>query len=561
MLLKLLVFLLATLHLSTSFADACPSWSIERARSEIGELQQTVNTWDEQYHGQGTSPVADEIYDQSRQRLKHLQQCFDLNNVDSPLASARGSMAHPVAHTGVEKLADDQAVTRWMQGKQNVWIQPKVDGVAVSLVYRQGRLVRLLSRGDGIQGHDWSRHIPFLGGITQHLAQPLDLNLQGELYWRLGDHVQSAAGGLNVRGTVAGLMARKQLSAEQGAGIGLFVWDWPEGPSTQAERLTKLTELGFPDSQRYSMPIATDADAAHWRQHWYRSPLPFATDGVILRQDSRPHAERWRVNAPYWIAAWKHPFAQALTEVREVHFRIGRTGKVTPVLQLQPITLDDRRITQVSLGSLARWHAQDIRPGDLVAISLAGLTIPRLEQVVHRSVLRQPVLPPASGQFHPLSCWQISPGCEQQFVARLAWLSGKQGLDMPHVGVATWRNLVQAGLVNNLTDWLALTGEQLHPLPGFSPASVERLLQAFDNARARPFPQWMHALGIPAPRNADLTAGWSSLAARTAEQWSREPDIGTTRAEHLLAFFSHPHVQTLAAQLLIQDIDGFQKTL
>lgn len=561
MLLKLLVFLLAALHLSTSLADACPSWPIERARSEIGQLQETVSTWDKQYHGQGISPVADEIYDQSRQRLKRLQKCFDLKSVDSPLSSARGPSAHPVAHTGVEKLADEQAVTRWMKGKQNVWIQPKVDGVAVSLIYRQGRLARLLSRGDGLQGHDWSRHIPVLGGITRQLSQPLDLTLQGELYWHLDDHVQSTAGGLSARGTVAGLMARKQLSADQGRGIGLFVWDWPEGPSTQAERLATLTELGFADSQRYSKAIASEAEAAHWRQHWYRSPLPFATDGVILRQDSRPPAERWRANAPYWIAAWKHPLAQALTEVLEVQFRIGRTGKVTPVLQLQPVALDDRRITQVSLGSLARWQTLDIRPGDQVAISLAGLTIPRLEQVVHRSVLRQPVLPPASGQFHPLSCWQASPGCEQQFIARLAWLSSKQGLDMPHVGVATWRNLVQAGLVSTLADWLALTGEQLHPLPGFSPASAERLLHAFDNARARPFQQWLHALGVPAPRNADLTAGWSSLAARTAEQWSREPGIGTTRAEQLLAFFSHPQVQTLAAQLLIQDIDGFQNTL
>ncbi|MEG0859977.1 MAG: NAD-dependent DNA ligase LigB [Pseudomonas sp.] len=560
MLLKLLVCLLAALHVPTTFAEACPSWPIERARSEVGQLHAAVTTWDEQYHGQGISAVADEIYDQSRHRLKHLQECFELKSVDSPLASARGPIAHPVAHTGVEKLADDQAVTRWIEGKQNVWIQPKVDGVAVSLIYRQGRLARLLSRGDGIHGHDWSRHIPYLGGITRQLPQPLDLTLQGELYWCLEDHVQAAAGGLNARGTVAGLMARKQLDAEQGAGIGLFVWDWPEGPSTQAARLAKLAELGFPDSQRYSMAIATDSEAAHWRQHWYRSPLPFATDGVILRQDSRPPAERWRANAPYWIAAWKHPFAQALAEVRDVHFRVGRTGKVTPVLQLQPVVLDDQRITQVSLGSLARWQTLDIRPGDQVAISLAGLTIPRLEQVVHRSLHRVSLQPPASGQFHALSCWQASPGCEQQFIARLAWLSGKQGLDMPRVGVATWRKLVRAGLVSTLADWLALTGEQLRQLPGFSTASAERLLQVVDNSRTRPFQQWLHALGIPAPRNADLSADWSSLATRTAEQWSRESAIGTTRAEQLLAFFSHPHVQALAAQLLIQDIDGFHNT-
>ncbi|MGH8379551.1 NAD-dependent DNA ligase LigB [Pseudomonas sp.] len=558
MLLKLLVYLLVALYLSTTHAEECPAWPIDRARNKTGQLRETLAKWDEHYHSLGISLVPDELYDQSRQRLKYLQDCFNLKNVDNPLASARGPIAHPITHTGVEKLADDQAVAQWMQGKQNVWIQPKVDGVAVSLVFRQGKLLQLLSRGDGVQGHDWSRHIPYLSGVTRQLPQPLDLTLQGELYWRLDGHVQSAAGGLNVRGTVAGLMARKQLSAEQGAGIGLFVWDWPEGPTTQTERLARLAELGFPDSQRYSVAIVTHDEAAHWRQHWYRSPLPFATDGVILRQDSRPPAERWRANAPYWIAAWKHPFAQAMAEVREVHFRVGRTGKVTPVLQLQSVMLDDRRITQVSLGSLARWQSLDIRPGDQVAISLAGLTIPRLEHVVHRSVHRPLVHPPASGRFHPLSCWQASPGCEEQFTARLTWLSGKQGLDMPRVGVATWRNLVQAGLVSTLADWLALTSEQIRQLPGFSAASAERLLQGFESARARPFQQWLHALGIPAPRSAELGLDWHSLAARTADQWSSEAGVGTARAEQLLAFFSHPQVQALAEQLLDQGIEGFQ---
>ena len=560
MLFKLLACL-AALHLPAVHAGQCPSWSSERARSEVAHLHETLANWDEHYHRLGIALVADEIYDQSRQRLNHLQVCFDLQTVDNPLASARGPILHPIAHTGVEKLADEQAVTRWMQGKQNIWIQPKVDGVAVTLVFRQGRLQQLLSRGDGVQGHDWSRHIPYLGSITRQLPEPLDLTLQGELYRRLDGHVQSAAGGLNARGTVAGLLARKRLSDEQGAEIGLFVWDWPEGPKRQAQRLNRLAELGFPDSQRYSVAIATQADAAHWRQHWYRSPLPFATDGVILRQDSRPPAERWRANAPYWIAAWKHPFAQALAEVREVHFRIGRTGKVTPVLQLQPVKLDDRRISQVSLGSLRRWQTLDIRPGDQVAISLAGLTIPRLEQVVHRNVHRPPVQAPADGQFHALSCWQASAGCEEQFIARLAWLSGKQGLDIPRLGAATWRTLVQAGLVTTLADWLTLTEEQLQQLPGFSAASATRLLQGFDSARARPLRQWLQALGLPAPRNAELGADWPSMALKTAEQWSSEVGIGTTRAEQLVAFFAHPHVQALAEQLLIQGIEAFQSQL
>ncbi|MCO7515906.1 NAD-dependent DNA ligase LigB [Pseudomonas guariconensis] len=551
--------LIVALFVLSSMAHAgdCPAWADERARKEVAQLRQTLARWDDHYHRQGISLVPDELYDQSRQRLLQLQGCFALAYTDNPLASARGTIAHPIAHTGVAKLVDEHAMERWMRGKHGVWIQPKVDGVAVSLVYRQGQLVRLLSRGDGVRGHDWSRHVPQLAGVVRQLPQPLDLVLQGELYWRLDEHVQATAGGANARGTVAGLMARRQLTAEQGAGIGLFVWDWPEGPASQGERLARLASLGFPDSQQFSVAIDSPAQAAHWRQHWYRSPLPFASDGVILRQDSRPPAQRWRAQAPYWIAAWKYPYRRAMAEVRKVHFRVGRTGRVTPVLHLQPLLLDDRRISQVSLGSLARWQALDIRPGDQVAISLAGLTIPRLENVVHRSVQRAPLSVPEPGRYHPLSCWQDSEACREQFIARLAWLGGKQGLAMPRVGTAAWAQLVESGLVGTLDGWLALTRDELLRVPGIAETRAEQLQQAFAQARRQPFPRWLRALGVPAPKDLELGPDWQTLAARSPTQWMAEPGIGRHRAEQLHAFFQNEDVQILAKQLHRHAIEGF----
>jgi DNA ligase (NAD+) len=104
------------------------------------------------------------------------------------------------------------------------------------------------------------------------------LLVQGELFWRLTGHVQAKVGSLNARSTVAGLMARKELAPEQGAGIGLFIWDWPQGPASLPARVALLDELGLPGTVPYSQPIQTFADAEHWRDHWYRSPLPFASD-------------------------------------------------------------------------------------------------------------------------------------------------------------------------------------------------------------------------------------------------------------------------------------------
>ena len=547
-----LIFCLPTLH-----AQPCPSWTPERAATELDQLRKTLAHWDDQYHRLGVSQVADEIYDQSRERLKRLQQCFAAHADANPLATAAGPITHPVPHTGFGKLADESAVQAWLRGKQDVWVQPKVDGVAVSLVYQDGVPVRLLSRGDGVHGHDWSRHLPRLQAIPAQLPQALDLVLQGELYWRLDGHVQASAGSVNARSIIAGLMARKEVSAAQGQGVGLFVWDWPMGPETQQARMAQLQALGFGESARFSLPVSGIDEVAKWREHWYRSPLPFATDGVILRQDQRPPASRWKAQAPYWIAAWKHPFATALAEVREVRFKVGRTGRITPLLRLQPFTLDDRRVTQVSLGSLARWRSLDIRPGDQVAISLAGLTIPRLEHVVHRSSERVPVDPPSPGRFDAMSCWQASPGCEEQFIARLTWLSGRQGLGLAHVGPGVWRSLVQAERVNTLADWLRLRKEDLLPLGDFGPVRAERILESFATARSRPFVQWLRALGVPAPRGLALPGDWAGLGARNVSQWKREPGVGMHRAEQLQRFFNDPAVVALAQELRSEAIEGF----
>lgn len=539
-------------------ADTCPDWQAERARREAEALQAQLAEWDHSYHRQGRSPVADELYDQSRQRLEQWRGCFRLPSVkpDTP-ADAGGPVRHPTAHTGLDKLPDTEAVQAWMKGREGLWIQPKVDGVAVTLVYRQGRLHQAISRGNGLSGQDWTASARKIPAIPDSLPIPRDLVLQGELYWRLPDHVQARQGSLNARGRVAGLMARHLLDSKEAADIGLFVWDWPEGPATQEERLAGLQALGFPDSKTYSQPIGDFTEAERWRNHWYRQPLPFASDGVVLRQSRRPAAKRWLAQPPYWSVAWKYPHAQALAHVRKVSFNIGRTGRITPMLELTPVRLDDRQIKRVSLGSLPRWQALDIRPGDQVAISLAGLTIPRLDSVIWRSREREPLPVPDPQRFHALSCWQYGPGCESQFLARLRWLSGKQGLDLPHLGGGTWEKLLASGRINRLLDWLTLEEEELATIAGFGPHSRTQWLETVQLARQRPFGRWLKALGLPPNAAAPLEEPWPVLADRTAEAWQAIPGVGTERAMQLSAFFRDQDVQDLAESLRNAGIAGF----
>jgi DNA ligase (NAD+) len=327
--LRLLLVFLAACTALNAHAD-CPKWPATQAKSEIAALQKQIDQWDDAYHREGRSLVVDELYDQSLQRLSAWRECFRLPSPAEPLRTASGTVTHPIAHTGLDKIHKAEAVQAWLRDRHDVWVQPKVDGVAVTLVYRQGMLQQAISRGDGISGQDWTTSAQRINAIPQRLKQPLDLQVQGELYWRLDKHVQARSGSVNARAAVAGLMNRKSFTAEQAAGIGLFVWDWPQGPVDLPERISRLAALGFATIEPYSHPASDFAEAQKWRDHWYRSPLPFATDGVVLRQSQRPPAERWQARAPYWAVAWKYPFAQALAEVRKVNFKIGRTGRITP---------------------------------------------------------------------------------------------------------------------------------------------------------------------------------------------------------------------------------------
>ena len=177
--LRLFFGFLLTLTCLTANATDCPDWPPARAQEEITALQKRIDLWDDSYHREGRSLVADELYDQSRALLSEWRECFDSGPWAEPLRTAGGTVAHPIAHTGLEKLRDGRAVETWLKDRGDVWIQPKVDGVAVTLIYRNGWLHQAISRGDGMTGHDWTASARQITTIPQKLPQPLDLLFSG----------------------------------------------------------------------------------------------------------------------------------------------------------------------------------------------------------------------------------------------------------------------------------------------------------------------------------------------------------------------------------------------
>jgi len=363
---------------------------------------------------------------------------------------------------------------------------------------------------------------------------------------------------MNAQAKVAGAMMRQDNSALLDH-IGIFIWAWPDGPATMDERLQALTRAGFDLTESWTHKVSSVEEVEKLRHRWLTSPLPFVTDGVVIRSAQEPAGNRWLPGDGSWVIAWKYAPVARIAEVRSITFAVGRTGRIAVVATLEPVQLDDKRVQRVNLGSVGRWQALDIAPGDQVQVSLAGQGIPRLDSVVWRGSNRQKPVPPAS-RFTPLTCFYASPECHEQFMARLAWLSSSQVLNIEGLGDAGWKALHQAHHFEHLFSWLALTQEQLQHTPGLSAQRGLRLWHQFNQARRQPFTRWLEALGVPVPRVAMRALGdrhWQQLQSRDPLRWQQVPGIGVEKARRLAEFIHHPTVNALTSWLNEQGVPGF----
>ncbi|GLR08892.1 NAD-dependent DNA ligase LigB [Mixta theicola] len=527
----------------------CPRWTPVRATEEIAHLQRQLRSWDKAYYRDGQTLIDDALYDSLQQRLRQWQHCFQPTAApDRPAWADNGTASHPVAHTGVKKLPDKLAVAYWMQGKGPLWIQPKVDGVAVTLVYRQGELVALISRGDGLKGQNWLDKAAYIPALPQQIPdkRPV-LVLQGELFLTVTDHRQATDGGSNARAQVAGALMRRQPSPLLSQ-LGIFIWAWPDGPQTMALRQTALKQLGFGLASAWTQPVINEEEVALWRARWFRSPLPFVTDGVVIHQARRSAGKQWLPGSNEEVAAWKYNPPVISSEVQSIDFPIGRTGKIAVVLNVAPVQLDDKTVRRVSLGSLARWQALDIVPGDQVAIGLAGQGIPHLEKVIWRVIQRNRPKPPDPQNYHSLSCFYNSADCRKQFLSRLSWLSQREVLDLPGIQRSTWQRLLQHPDFLHLFSWLNMDSEQLSALPGITPLRARQIVHYFNRVRHQPFRRWVKALGVPLPAaalNALPDNNWAQLLARSLQSWQQLPGVGATLAQRIDAWLKDQQVREL----------------
>ncbi|EFN9420456.1 NAD-dependent DNA ligase LigB [Escherichia coli] len=555
-----MAILISILCWQSSVWAVCPAWSPARAQEEISRLQQQIKQWDDDYWKEGKSEVEDGVYDQLSARLTQWQRCFGSEPRDVMMPPLNGAVMHPVAHTGVRKMVDKNALSLWMRERSDLWVQPKVDGVAVTLVYRDGKLNKAISRGNGLKGEDWTQKVSLISAVPQTVSGPLaNSTLQGEIFLQREGHIQQQMGGINARAKVAGLMMRQDDSDTLNS-LGVFVWAWPDGPQLMTDRLKELATAGFTLTQRYTRAVKNADEVARVRNEWWKAKLPFVTDGVVVRGAKEPESRHWLPGQAEWLVAWKYQPVAQVAEVKAIQFAVGKSGKISVVASLAPVMLDDKKVQRVNIGSVRRWQEWDIAPGDQILVSLAGQGIPRIDDVVWCGAERTKPTPPEN-RFNSLTCYFASDVCQEQFISRLVWLGSKQVLGLDGIGEAGWRALHQTHRFEHIFSWLLLTPEQLQNTPGIAKSKSAQLWHRFNLARKQPFTRWVMAMGIPLTRaalNASDERSWSQLLFSTEQFWQQLPGTGSGRARQVIEWKENAQIKKLGSWLAAQQITGFE---
>jgi len=570
---------LVVLQTGVVLAD-CPTINDRAASARITELSGQIRYHNRLYYQQHHTEISDVAYDRLVDELKRLEGCFpQLAADDSPTRSIDdekpGEMGirHERPMLGLASSTDAGAVRDLLQRVQLqpdpplYSIEPKIDGLPIELCYEQGRLVSAATRGDGEKGTDVTARARTIVGIPYRLKapHPQRLVLRGEVYadlpaFRTLPPDQDYA---TPRHLASAVLRSADPAPATLAALRFFPFEvvasTPPLPGSSAlDQLRRLPNYGLPDSTVWISSGYTLSDIRAARKQWLarRNRLPFAIDGIVVKFDEpqlRLHLGDGR-REPLWAAAWKFPPATARTTVAGINWNVGRTGRRTPVAELQPVTIAGIQVSRASLHNAEQLARLNLVVGDEVIVALSGDIIPQIIDVVGKPEATD-IIRPADREPKIDACLVISPDCKDQFLARAIYFCGKQGLDIKGLGEKRIAALIDSGHITDLASILELQTETLDALSGVGPVQAETIAAELRLARQVPPHRLLAAFGIPGAGSATCEAvrghfiNISALVGSDVERLAGIPGVGNDAANNIHAFFSSNGGQALLKRL------------
>jgi DNA ligase (NAD+) len=576
--------------------------------SIINKLREEINEHNYYYYILDQPVISDSQYDQKFRELQQLEKQYpELLSPDSPTQrvgalplKAFAEVRHDVPMLSLdngfnreEVIAFDKRVRERLETMDEVIYscEPKMDGLAVSIRYEEGKLTRAATRGDGATGEDITQNIRTIKTVPLLLRGndfPSILEVRGEVYIPkksfLELNAHAAARGekifMNPRNAAAGSL--RQLDPQITASRPLAIFFYGVGavvggilPDTHSALLAKLSEWGFrasPENQVVHGISGCLAYYAHLSEK--RDRLPYEIDGVVYKVDSITNQMQlgFVSRAPRWAIAHKFPAEEVVTAIESVEFQVGRTGALTPVARLKPVFVHGVTISNATLHNMDEIKRKDIHIGDSVLVRRAGDVIPEVASVL---IDKRPHT--ASAIVLPLRCpvchshvehiageavARCSGGliCPAQRKEAIKHFASRRAMDIAGLGDKIIDQLVDTHLVNTVADLYSLTLESLVNLERMAEKSAQNILDALNKSKKTTLARFLFALGIrdvgeaTAKQLANYFGELSHLFTATFESLQKVPDIGPVVAGHIIAFFAEPHNHKVIRQLLAAGI-------
>ena len=575
-----------------------------QANIRAEELRGILNEANRKYYVDNAPTISDFEFDMLLKELESIEKMYpELITQDSPTQNVGSDLKqtenatrkefeqfphrYPMLSLGnTYDISEVQAFAdRAAKGIGNAFTfscELKFDGTAICLTYRNGKLHRALTRGDGTIGDDVTRNVKFISNIPQTLTLPSgfvptlteptpwpeEFEIRGEIYmpWeaferlnieREKDEEQPFANPRNAASGSLKLIDSKMV-ANRGLECTLYHMLGEDLPySTHKEALDRAAQWGLPVSDKRKI-VKTIEEIEEFITYWdtERKTLPFATDGIVIKVNELPYQEELGYTAkfPRWAVAYKFKAEQALTKLLSIDYQVGRTGAVTPVANLEPVQLSGTIVKRASLHNAEQMQMLDIHIGDYVYVEKGGEIIPKITGVElsqRDSSTTLPIFPqtcPDCGtplikdEAEAKSFCPNQDGCPTQIQAKLVHFLSRKAMNVI-AGDATVEQLYNKALVWNIADFYELRKEHLLTLDGWKEKSAERFLKSLAESRNVPFERVLYALGIryvgetTAKSVARHFGNIDAIANASLEDLLNVADVGQVIAESIFDYF------------------------
>ncbi len=592
-----------------------------RLRSE--ELRSQLNYHNYRYYVLDDPEVADAEYDELLNELRAIEGRYpELITPDSPtqktgaepLAATFEVVDHKVPLLSLSNCFSDEELRAWYRramerldaGDARLVSEPKIDGLAMALVYENGQFVQGATRGDGAHGENVTANLRTIASIPKSLTGrvPERFEVRGEVYMsRSGfERMNAAIGDLNIereregrrplpiyanpRNAAAGSVRQKDAQVTAGRPLSMFVYQlgWVEGgtrPESHHETLLWLEELGFPVNPEARLHETLDEAAARIR--WWgdqRERIDYDIDGTVLKFDD---IDSWASlgavgREPRWATAFKFPPQQRTTKLRDIAVNVGRTGVLTPFAVLEPVVVGGATVSLATLHNEGDIRRKDIRVGDTVIVQRAGEVIPQVVAPVPslrtgaEVEFAMPAACPSCGTAvsrdeseAAVYCPNLS--CPTQQVRLLEHFASRGAMDIEGLGEKMAYLLFRAGLVRNIADVYDLTAERLAAIEDFRTKDgrlskvAENLLAGISRSKARPLPNVLFALGIrhvgfeTARVLGEQFGGLGAIVAAEAEALQSVEGIGPVVARSIADWTARAENREVVERLMAAGVD------